>query len=175
MGGVNMANNHDWQSLVELSGLLVSEPVLRERFSEGPPPLKDWLSRRFRTEYERWRSVEGQRKRDNDAAERARRRWIDWVLTTLLDYDDERLLGGMTLPPDVVIDLPEYMQTLRPDRVLVDEAGERRLLVNITPGDLDRPEQNTGRWKASPFTKLDRLLRETRIPLGLLTNGRTGG
>src|SRR5690606_38843453 len=34
-----------------------------------------------------------------------------------------------------------------------------------------QPETQTGRWKASPFTKLDRLLRQTSVPLGLLTNG----
>ena len=97
---------------------------------------------------------------------------MDWVLTGLLNNDDNRLRSGITLPPRVIVELTEYMQTLKPNRVLVDEAGEPILLVYATDGDLDRPERTTGRWKASPFTKLDRLLRETRVHLGMLTDGQ---
>ena len=52
-----MPHNHDWLSLIDVSGLLVSEPVLHERFPDGPPPQTPWIQRRFRTEYERWRAT----------------------------------------------------------------------------------------------------------------------
>lgn len=154
-----MANNHDWLSLVNLSGLLVSEPVLNDMFSDGPPTLESGQARRFRTEYERW------------LATGDRRRWTDFILGMVLGYDQDRLRAGMSLPPDVRIELADYMQTLSPDRVLMGDDGDKALLVTYTQRELDRPETQTGRWKASPFTKLDRLLRETRVPLGLLTNG----
>ncbi len=154
-----MANNHDWLSLVNLSGLLVSEPVLNDGFPDGPPVLESWQARRFRTEYERWLATQD------------RGRWTNFILTTILSYDYDRLRAGMSLPPDVQIELTDTMQKLSPDRVLMGTDGDKALLVYFADGDLDRPEQITGRWKASPFTKLDRLLRETRVPLGLLTNG----
>lgn len=154
-----MANNHDWLSLVNLSGLLVSEPVLNDTFPDGPPTLESGQARRFRIEYERW-LVTGDR-----------RRWTDFILGTVLGYDQDRLRAGMSLPPDVRVELADYMQTLSPDRVLMGVDGDKALLVTYTQEALDRPETQTGRWKASPFTKLDRLLRETRVPLGLLTNG----
>jgi len=154
-----MANNHDWLSLVNLSGLLVSEPVLNDAFPDGPPTLEGWQARRFRTEYERWQTT------------RDRGRWTTFVLETILGYPYDRLRAGMSLPPEVRIHLTNTMQSLSPDRVLVGEDGDKTLLVYFAEGSLDRPETQTGRWKASPFTKLDHLLRETRVPLGLLTNG----
>ena len=57
--------------------------------------------------------------------------------------------------------------------MLMSDAGKPVLLVSIVPPtqNLDKAETQTGRWKASPFTKLGRLLRETGVPLGLLTSG----
>jgi hypothetical protein len=154
-----MTNNHDWLSLVNLSGLLVSEPVLNDVFPDGPPTLEGWQARRFRTEYERWQATQD------------RGRWTHFILGTVLGYDHDRLRAGMSLPPEVRIELTDYMQRLSPDRVLMGDDGDKALLVYFADGGLDKPETVTGRWKASPFTKLDRLLRETRVPLGLLTNG----
>lgn len=145
----------EWLSLVNLSGLLVSEPVLRDAFPNGLPSLDNQLLRRYRIEYERWRST-----KNGD-------RWTDFVLTDLLGY---HLYGSMSLPPQVTIELTEYMQKLKPDKAVIGSDGNIQLLVYFADGDLDRPETATGRWKASPFTKFDRLLRETGVPLGLLVN-----
>ncbi len=164
-----MAQYHDWLSLVNLSGLLVSEPVLNETFPEGPRPVENWRTRRFRAEYERWLVAKGQK--DESVRRSDFRRWVGFVLRAALGHDEDRLRAGMSLPPDVRIELTDTMQRLSPDRVLMGADGEKALLIYFADGDLDRPEQVTGRWKASPFTKLDRLLRETRVPLGLLTNG----
>lgn len=154
-----MANNHDWLSLVNLSGLLVSEPVLNDVFPDGPPALAGWQARRFRAEYERWLATQD------------RGRWTSFIFSLILGYAQGRLRAGMSLPPEVRVDLADYMQRLSPDRALMGPDGEIALLVYFAEGDLDKPEVQTGRWKASPFTKLDRLLRETGVPLGLLTNG----
>lgn len=152
---------HDWLSLVQLSGLLVSEPVLLTVFPDGPERVKPAVFRRLNKEYERFR------------ARRELNRWVDFVLETLLDQPRLRWRKSHELPAGVTVSLLEYNQELRPNRVLVDGQGRPQLLVMITTGDqqLDRPETITGRWKASPMTKLDRLLRSSDVPLGLLTNG----
>ncbi|MCK6580968.1 MAG: SAM-dependent methyltransferase [Anaerolineae bacterium] len=161
-------NSHDWLSLVELSGLLISEPVLNESFESGAQPLDFSLARQFRTEFERWRGATD--RQDAEALRSARSRWITFILRDLLAYD-RALRGRIELPPQLRIQLTDYLQTLQPDYFVVGAEGVPELLVLVTEGELDRPEQVTGRWKASPFTKMDRLLRETRIPLGILTNG----
>ncbi len=157
-----MAYQHDWLSLVDVSGLLVSEPVLAEHFTAGWKTLPDWLARRFRTEYERVTS--------SKSDDHARNRWVNFVLRDLLAFKEEQLRGSMTLPPQLEIHLSDYLQKLKPDRAVVDANGQPILLISIAADLLDRPETMTGRWKASPFTKFDRLLRETGVPLGLLTN-----
>lgn len=156
---------HDWLSLVSLSGLLVSEPVLAAAFPDGPEKPEGRLVRRFATEWERFRLAQGADPQG---------RWVDFVLYELLGCDPDRVLRGAYLPAKTIVDLLDFNQTLRPSRVLVGADGAPRLLISIVPTgqELDRTETVSGRWKASPTTKLDRLLRESGAPLGLLTNGR---
>ncbi|MBE7550036.1 MAG: hypothetical protein HS126_03020 [Anaerolineales bacterium] len=158
---------HDWLSLVSLSGLLVSEPVLATAFPHGPERVEPRLLRRFPREWERFRLNQGA-----DPQER----WLDFILHDLLGLGLDpahRLTKGQTLPPQTIIELREISQHLRPARVLVDKQGVPLLLIGIVPLEqgLDRIETASGRWRASPFTKFDRLLRESGVPLGLLTNG----
>src|SRR5690606_19123003 len=143
------ANQHDWLSLVGISGLLVSEPVLLDRFPGGPPALGRDAERSFRREWNRWLA-------SDPGDDGARRRWVAYILEDLLGHGrafhkypaiDERLS----------VELLEYEQKLWPDWVLVAEGGEPQMLVKLVgrEQDLDRRETDTGRWRASPFTKLD--------------------
>ncbi|MGD9496844.1 MAG: N-6 DNA methylase, partial [Armatimonadota bacterium] len=156
--------NHDWMALVDSSGLLVSEPVLREYFPDGPPPVAAWLRRRLATEWERFqlRPAEGQA------------RWLDLVLEELTGIGRERWRKHPDIPEQTTHALAEYAQTLRPSRVLVDDEGEPLLLAWVAPPGqgLDTRESETGRWRASPATKLERLMRAVEVSLGLVTNGR---
>ncbi|MDF0682440.1 MAG: hypothetical protein P0116_15900, partial [Candidatus Nitrosocosmicus sp.] len=90
----------------------------------------------------------------------------------MLEIESKHWKKHTNVPQDLVIDLYEYNQTLRPSRVLLDDNDKPTLVVLIYPLEqsLDKQENKTGRWKASPFVKLDRLLRETEIPLGIITN-----
>jgi hypothetical protein len=54
-------------------------------------------------------------------------------------------------------------------------AGEafQILAWEISPDlDLDKPESETSAWHYPPVAKMERLLRETRVPIGLLCNGK---
>jgi hypothetical protein len=60
-----------------------------------------------------------------------------------------------------------------PDSTPAGTAGQRyALLVWEVPArlDLDAPETQTGDWEEAPSVKFDRLLRECRVPIGLLSN-----
>ncbi len=160
MSGVN----HDWIATLDASGLLVSEPVLHEHFREGPPAVPDRLRRRVTTEWERFQL----RPEDGQA------QWLNLVLEDLTAIGRERWRKHPNIPERTIHALADYRQTLTPSRVLVDEEGEPQLLVWIAPAaqDLDRKETESGAWRASPTTKLERLMREVDVPLGLATNGR---
>ena len=72
---------HDWLNLVQLSGLLVSEPVLATAFPDGPERVPSHVYRRFGREWERVSSTR------NEVA--AQSRWIDFVLEDLLELRRE--------------------------------------------------------------------------------------
>jgi hypothetical protein len=83
------------------------------------------------------------------------------------------------IPPELEVPLPDYGETLRPDFAVREKdprEGEPawQLLVRVLPSgeDFDRPERGPGRLEASPHGRMERLLRETRVPAGLLVNGR---
>jgi hypothetical protein len=165
-----MATHADWLALVELDGLVISEPVLEERFPDGPLPVGKGMHHWFRKQAERWQVVRA----DPDPARRAKgaRDFIDFLLEHVLELPRSNWFKAAEVPDSLRAQLPEFEQELRPDRVL-HRGGEPVLLVSIVHPDqgLDRQDRQAGRWKASPTTKLERLLRETGNPLGLVANG----
>jgi hypothetical protein len=83
------------------------------------------------------------------------------------------------IPPELELPLPEYGETLRPDLAVreIDPQPGRpgwQLLVSVVePGlDLDRVFHGIGRFEASSHGRMERLLRQTGVPAGLLSNGR---
>jgi len=75
--------------------------------------------------------------------------------------------------------LPEYHETLRPTHVVRELSRKNGqspwlMLVQCWPSGtkLDEPIAASDRnWHASPHAKFERLLRETEVPIGLLSNG----
>ena len=88
-------------------------------------------------------------------------------------------VDGCPIPPELELPLPEYNETLRPD-FAVRERDPRdgcppwQLLVQVAePGTyLDRAAVGKGGLEASAHGRLERLLRGTRVPAGILFNGR---
>ena len=82
------------------------------------------------------------------------------------------------IPQELEVALPDYGETLRPDfavRELEPQNGPAwQLLVRVLDAgeDFDRVAHGHGRLEASEHGRLERLLRQTRIPAGLLFNGR---
>ena len=85
--------------------------------------------------------------------------------------------GGPRLPEGLELVLPDFNETLRPTFVAVDSMGDGRplMLVQAVARDteLDKTPGDDGRSGcfASPHAKLERLLREVKVPAGLLCNG----
>jgi hypothetical protein len=82
------------------------------------------------------------------------------------------------IPDELHVALPDYGETLVPDyavRELNPAAGAPpwQLLVTITKrgGDFDKVAIGDGLLEASPHGRMERLLRETGVPAGLLCNG----
>ena len=85
--------------------------------------------------------------------------------------------GGPPLPDGLELVLPDFNETLRPACVAVDSMGDGGplMLVNVVsrgmPLDETPDDDAPAGWFASPQAKLERLLREVKVPAGLLCNG----
>ena len=100
----------------------------------------------------------------------------------ILGWSREELVGteeGGPLPDSLEVTLPEYNETLRPTfavrEPVPDAKGEQpwmMLIQEVAAGlDLDAaPDVGDHRWQASPQSRFERLLRETQVPIGLLSN-----
>lgn len=157
---------HRWLSSVEITGVVLSEPVLADAGNFRSLDKAEVAA--FRKQREIWNLPKGMVEGNGQPA------WINFILEDFLGLKDKEYWQvGASIPADKVVNLHEQQETLRPNRILRDE-GRPVLLVLEVPRDqsLDKPWlQDKGRWKASPTTKIERLLRETGVELGLLTNG----
>ena len=84
--------------------------------------------------------------------------------------------GGPAMPYELELVLPDFHETLRPSLAVVDGMGDGAplMLVQVLPrgAELDHsaPDDGPG-WSVSPQVKLERLMREVKVPAGLLCNG----
>ena len=104
------------------------------------------------------------------------------LLTGFLGWPVDLLVGDgcdTPLPETLRVPLRDFGETLEPTFALldpkpVDPARPWQLLVQRLPGDgmdLDAAiESAHPGWSATPSQRFERLLRETRIPVGLLAN-----
>jgi hypothetical protein len=92
--------------------------------------------------------------------------------------DDIVGLDGKPVPDSLEAPLPEYEEVLRPSfavrEVEPEDGGAEWLMLGqvVDAGaDLDAAPPEAGRgWHASAMSRFERLLRETKVPIGLLTN-----
>lgn len=100
-------------------------------------------------------------------------RVLEWRESDLETFDP-----GNSTHQNLCVSLPEYNQTLQPTfavpdpQPVADATPWLMLITDLEPGtDFDHPAPGGSLWNAAPQAKFERLLRETRIPIGLLCNG----
>ncbi|MBL8861724.1 MAG: N-6 DNA methylase [Planctomycetes bacterium] len=108
---------------------------------------------------------------------------LDALVTTVFGWESRDLvgaLGGEPIPDDLKVPLNEYGETLSPTYAVADPEpqgeGTARWQMLIQKMELAKPldeplTKDDLRWQASPQARLERLLRETGVSAGLLTNG----
>jgi len=98
------------------------------------------------------------------------------LATEILGWEASDLRSADELPPSMEVTLPEYEETLRPAYGVPEftKGDEETYCLLIQTADrsvdLDEPYTGSGQWHASPTERFERLLRETRIPIGLISN-----
>lgn len=104
---------------------------------------------------------------------------LGWEANDLKEVPQRVALTGNMASLEVV--LPQYHETLRPTHAVPvfrpkeDEKPWMLLIQDLPTGtDLDEPAEadSAKHWNAAPQAKFERLLRETEVPVGLLSNGQ---
>jgi hypothetical protein len=167
----------EWLGFLQPIGLVVSPPAL---VSAGAFPNKNIIPEHARY-LEVVEQVTVERQIDPQPAIRDFPRFA----TSILGWEPADLLGSLDIEPvpaTLEVTLPEYNETLRPTYAVPDvdktPEGSRKWLMlvqRVTLGlDLDETpdtDSKDHRWQASPQARFERLLRETQVPIGLLSNG----
>ncbi len=166
-----MSRNHEWLELIADSGRFLALPVLREAVPQGLEELNAIRAKRLRCAYEEWRDAVDSV--DSDLG-RLHEAWVEEVLRTALEVDDELLRRGDRVPSASRVDLPEHDTAIVPELALVDPARSDSLLVpvHVFYPDTDlAASMRFGGLSCSPADRMAMYLRAVGCPLGVVTNG----
>ncbi|PAY17448.1 restriction endonuclease [Rhodopirellula sp. SM50] len=159
----------EWLSLIEISGPFLSLPVLKKMFPQGLDAHDSDHFRVLRQVHEEW--DDNQQGLKPDPATHTQ--WIKWVLRNTLELE-EVLVEGQEIPQTLKTEIeePQHRETLRPDMVVMGPDNKARMLIQMYPLNQKLGRTVEGKpWKASPDTRMTQLLRDSGVPLGLITNG----
>jgi Eco57I restriction-modification methylase/MmeI, target recognition domain len=161
--------HEDWLGMVQpVDGLVVSVPVLVDAqcASRQPPELQQRL-------VELCDPVDANGDPGGDRAIAD----LPVFLTEILGWQPANVMSGDALPETLSLYVPEGEQTIRPTlalRAAKPDDPPVVLVWDLGPDCvglvLDKPESKTGKWEYPVAAKFDRLLRHTKIPIGVLTN-----
>ena len=168
---MSIARHHaEWLSFIDISGPFLSLSVLSDVFPQGLDAHDSEQSALLSRAFHEWTGDQNSAKPDSSI----HREWIKSVLNHTLDYEND-LVERQEFPQALKAEVLEHGETLRPDWVLMEPSTKRpRLLIKMYPRSQSLSKPISGsRWKASPGTRMDQLLRNSGVEsrLGLVTNG----
>lgn len=146
-------------------------PVLRDVLPQGLEALTSGRPQRLRAAYDEWRDAVDADDADLPAIHSA---WIDEVLQSALEVDDQVLRRAGSLPERLKVSLPEHGVTIAPDLAIVNptQADAPLLLVQLYDPDTDLDAtRNYDGLATTPGDRMVALLRAVGCPIGLVTNG----
>jgi hypothetical protein len=167
----------EWLGYLQPVGLVVSPPALAD--------AQAFPSRNIIPAHNRFLEMVDQITLEGENDPQPSIRDFPHFATQMLGWEPADLVGtaeGGLVPDSLEVTLTEYNETLRPSYAVPEfdktPNGDRKWLMLIQRVKLglnldDTPETDSKdhRWQASPQARFERLLRESQVPIGLLSNG----
>ncbi|KRC53376.1 type II restriction endonuclease subunit M, partial [Nocardioides sp. Root79] len=175
---INAADQHRaWLELVDTEGPFLAIPPLKRVWPQGMPSLTNERKTALvdsRKDFEAaWESLDRSPDSETtqDSYRAARDKWVETVLRDVAGWAESLSWGEV---PGVEAQSPNRAVTIRAQAAL-NGAGGIGAIVHVvdsvdslrqTPGDL---------WAANPIDRVEVMLRENKIPIGIVTDGRWWG
>ncbi|GAA3539030.1 Eco57I restriction-modification methylase domain-containing protein [Nocardioides daeguensis] len=175
---INATDQHRaWLELVDTEGPFLAIPPLKRVWPQGMPSLTDERKTALvdaRKDFEgAWETLD--RAPDSETAQDsyrvARDKWVETILRDVAGWAESLSWGEV---PGVEAQSPNRAVTIRAQASLNGTDGIGAIVHVIdsvdslrqTPGDL---------WAANPIDRVEVMLRESKIPIGIVTDGRWWG
>lgn len=158
----------EWLSLVDADGPFLSRAALKSFYPNGlpkPHATVDDVNATFVEEFTRWSSTWAA---ESEVYVEARDRWVEAVLRTLLDWDDDLQLA----PAGLQAKSPSGAVTVEPHAVLEGDGSTPVALVTLVDRTENLRSVGADGWSANAIDRMAVLLRETGVSIGLVTDGR---
>lgn len=174
----NVSELHrQWLELVDTDGPFLAIPPLKRVWPQGMPSLSD--ERRDTLSYARkdfesaWETFDraGGGESALDAYRVARTKWVETVLRDVTGWAESLSWGQV---PGVQAQSPNRLVTVTADAALTGPDGIGALVYLVDPVDSLRETPND-LWAATPIDRMEALLRENNIQIGIVTDGRWWG
>jgi len=161
--------HHEWLSLLEISGPLLSIDVLKEKLPQGLESIDASVRKRLRVAYDEWDEACYENDPDLDALHRA---WVKMVLHEVLEYEESELIvpegDEFTYRP------MEHDGSISADFAIAREGEEKPdffVCIQKADTDLDKimPDDT---WPANVLERVVKLCRDKNVRFALVTNGK---
>ncbi len=169
-----------WLELVDIEGPFLAIPPLKRVWPNGIPNFRSTHPDRFEVlnhalkDFEAaWESLD--RAEDSsstlDAYRVARDKWVETVLRDVVGWAESLEWGAI---PGVEAQSPNRAVTVTAQGAIVGADGTRAL-VHVTDATESLRQTPNDLWAATPIDRLDALLRENDVEIGIVTDGRWWG
>ena len=174
----NPADLHrQWLELVDIEGPFLAIPPLKRVWPNGIPDFRSNHPERFdvladaRKDFEAaWEALDRSPGADVevDQYRLARDKWVETVLRDVIGWAETLQWGAVA---GIQAESPNRAVTVTAQASLASDAGIGALVHVVDPTDSLR-ETPSDLWAATPVDRLEALLRENGVPIGIVTDGR---
>lgn len=172
-----------WLALVDVDGPFLSVPTLKDVWPQAMPQLRDdakAVLMEAKPAFEKaWEQWDRRREGDNvlDTYRRARDTWVETVLHDVIGWADSFTTDfsrAALVDAAKGVRSPNHEVTVTPTGALVHGETVGALTLVVDPVESLRDPSGDG-WAASPVDRMEELLRNSGVPIGLVTDGRWWG